>query len=72
MTNLNDKITIQLTPEGVEFYKNYRDRMGIKGFYPGLKEDMLTTELWKFAQVFGHKLYMGKTNTLHSMYFEFI
>ncbi len=72
MTNLNDKIIIQLTPEGVKFYKKYLDSLETQGYYPGLKEDMLTIQLWDFAQIFGQELYMGNPKLPCSMNFEYV
>lgn len=72
MTNLNDQIIIQLTPEGVRFYKDYIDSFDTVGYYPGLKGDMLTILLWEFAHIFGQELYMGNPKQLHSMNFEYV
>lgn len=72
MTNLNDKIIIQLTPEGVRFFKNYMDSLETIGYYPGLNGEMLTIKLWEFAYIFGQELYMGNTKQLHSMNFEYV
>ena len=60
--NLNDNVTIALTPEGVEAYRRH-----LKALHPGfvnMNRDKLTTEprtwqLWDFMRVFGASMGVG-------------
>lgn len=65
--NLNDKIIVTLTPEGLQLYMGYWDNISDNaGCYPGLEGNILTIQLWDFAYIFGktlHPAYSPPCNT---------
>lgn len=68
--NLNDKIQVTLTETGVKYYKNFIDNLDVTiNWYPGLKDNVLTIQLWEFAHIFGRELWHG--NPYHPCEMEF-
>lgn len=71
--NLNDSIIITLTDSGVKLYKDHWDQWEHEPEnYPGLVDNTLTIQLWKFAHIFGQELYMGNPKPPCEMSFQFV
>lgn len=69
--NINDRVSVELTEEGLKHLKKYWSHIDLPRdlSIPGLKENVLTTELWDVMSIFGPKIYMGgpqffKTNQI--------
>lgn len=71
--NLNDQIKITLTTKGVKIYTDYWDNHNDNsGHYPGLKDKVLTIQLWEFANIFGRELWNGNPTPPCEMEFQFV
>lgn len=54
--NINDTVRVKLTEKGKRVYNYY---VGLSNAFDKSKEDILETELWDIAKIFGPMFYVG-------------
>lgn len=62
--NLNEEVVIKLTKRGREILDKYLEQFTDKGYdIPGhYMGELVTMQLWEFANIFGNELYSGAEN----------
>lgn len=60
--NINEYVYVKLTPDGLETYKKYYQRLNMPPYPPkmvGFFKKHAQFELWKLMEIFGPQMIMG-------------